>query len=248
MAVKRWPFSRSWTAPGVPGIAATLAISAAGSVAISLAGAVSVAACGGAEQPVMRPLPDRLTRATLVGPLCDGTDVKCTCREPGQDLGAPAEGFKRYEIRLGPTGNELWATLGDMVFYKSGERAEECFYVDLRPGRHPVSLRAEGKSGFAARLVVAEQAVQGWYDTFVFDCKTPGHCAMADLDEWHAWVQSREGKVYDPCGSTKVRDIQWLTGRLPDLQHPDVLQLDLVLDVYKFTPTHGPGDPACAEP
>jgi hypothetical protein len=236
MAMTRSPFSRAWAA--LPAVAA----------AITAAITVFGAACGGAEQSAMRPLPARDTRATLVGPLCDGAEVKCTCREPGQDVGAPDLGSKRYEIRLGPTANELWATLDGMVFYKSAERAEECFYVDLRPGRHPVSLQATGERGFAARLVVAEQAVEGWYDTFVFDCKTPGHCSMADLDEWHAWVQSRKGKVYDPCGSTKVRDIRWQTGRVRELEYPDALELDLVVDVYKFTPEHGPGDPACADP
>jgi hypothetical protein len=235
MAVKRLPFFRSWTVPPRAAIAAAIALTAA-------------AGCGSAEQQAMKPLPARITRATLVGPLCDGEELKCTCREPGGDVGAPGLGFKRYEIRLGPTGNELWATLDDMVFYKSAERAEECFYVDLLPGRHPVSLQAAGERGFAARLAVAEQAVQGWYDTFTFDCKTPGHCSMPDLDEWNAWVQAREGKVYDPCGSTKVRDIRWQTGRVRELQYPDALELALVLDVYKFTPGHEPGDPACAEP
>jgi hypothetical protein len=257
MAVMRLPFSRSPAAqdalqPRMPARIGARGVVRGGPRGAGLGagiGAIAVAivaGCGGAEQPVMRPLPERVTRATLVGPLCDGEDVKCTCREPGQDIGAPELGSKRYEIRLGPTGNELWATLGDMVFYKSAERAEECFYVDLRPGRHPVSLRAHGERGFSARLVVAEQAVQGWYDTFVFDCKTPGHCSMADLDEWHAWVESRAGKVYDPCGSTKVRDLRWQTGRVQELNYPDALQLDLVLDVYKFTPEHGPGEPACA--
>jgi hypothetical protein len=242
MAVTQLPFPRARAArPGA-------SIVASGVASVVAALAVAAAACGGAEPSAMRPLPARNTRATLVGPLCDGDDVKCACREPGQDIGAPDPGFKRYEIRLGPTGNELWATLDDMVFYKSGERAEECFYVDLRPGRHPMSVQAAGERGFAVRLVVAEQGAQGWYDTFVFDCKTPGHCSMADLDEWHAWVQAREGNVFDPCGSTKVRDIRWQTGRVPDQQHPDALEVGLVLDVYKFTPSLAPGDPACADP
>jgi hypothetical protein len=242
MAATRLAILGSWAAPG----------------ALVAAAVLVATGCGGAES-VMQPLPPRVTRGTLVGPLCQGDDVKCTCREPGKDIGPPEPGYKRFEIRLGPTGNELWLTLGDMVLYKSGERAEECFYVDLRPGRHALSLQAEGERGFAARVVVAEQAAQpteaqaeevasGWYDTFVFGCGAPGHCSMAALDEWHAWVKSRRGKVHDPCGSTKVRGLRWQTGRVPDRQHPDALELDLVLDVYQFTPAHGPGDPACAAP
>ena len=238
MVATRLAIPGSWAAPG----------------ALLAAVVTAATACGGAE-PVMQPLPPRVTRGTLVGPLCQGGDVKCTCREPGQDIGAPEPGHKRFEIRLGPTGDALWLMVDDMVLYKSHERAEECFYIDLRPGRHALRLRAEGERGFAARAVVAEQApppageaAPGWYDTFIFDCGTPGYCSMAALDEWHAWVQSRRGRVYDPCGSTKVRELRWQTGRVPDRQHPDALQLDLVLDVYQFTPAHGPGDPACAAP
>jgi hypothetical protein len=208
----------------------------------------------------MAPLPPRVTRATLAGPLCEGLEVHCQCRAPsgadapagddappaGSDAGQPEPGFKRYEIRLGPTEDELWATIGDNVFYKTRERGEECFYVDLRPGKHPVTLRAQAATGFAARMTIAEQGALGWYDTFTFDCSTPNRCAMADLRDWDDAVRARKGELHDPCGSTKVRDIRWQTGRVPDRLHPDQLQLDLVLDIYRFTPQHGPGDAACA--
>jgi hypothetical protein len=218
------------------------------SAAFVALGAIGCVACGGAEQPAMRPLPPRVTRATLAGPLCEDQEVACTCRGPdaATDAGAPGAGLKRYELRLAAVDSELWATLDDMVFYKSPERAEECFYVDLQPGKHPVSLRAEAPKGFAARLTIAEQGAQGWYDTFTFHCGAPGHCSMADLDAWDAWLRGRKGKVHDPCGSTKVRELRWQTGRVPDRVYPDALALDLVLDIYRFTPAHGPGDPACA--
>lgn len=212
-----------------------------------------LATCGGSGAAGMTPLPPRVTRATLAGPLCEAEEVHCKCREPATDgtpdvdqAGQPEPGFKRYEIRLGPTEDELWATLGDMVFYKTRERGEECFYVDLRPGKHAVTLRAKAAQGFAARMTIAEQGALGWYDTFTFDCSTPNRCAMADLRDWGEAVQAREGEIHDPCGSTKVRDVRWQTGRVPDRLHPDELQLDLVLDIYRFTPKHGPGDAACA--
>lgn len=195
----------------------------------------------------MSPVPARMTRATLAGPLCDGAEIACRCREPGADAGSPAPGRKRYEIRIGPAEDELWAAVDDMLLYKSKERAEECFYVDLRPGKHPVTLRAEGAQGFGARLTISEQGTQGWYDTFDFQCGAPGRCAMTDLRDWIDGLSRYRRGVHDPCGSTKIRDVRWQAGRTPDLVHPDALQLDLVLDVYRFAPAHPPGDPACAD-
>jgi hypothetical protein len=233
MGVLRFPVSRFQPVPR-PGRVLAL-LPALGSIAL-------LATCGGSGAAGMTPLP----------PLCEGLEVHCKCRAPATedapagDAGQPEAGFKRYEIRLGPTEDELWATIDDMVFYKTRERGEECYYVDLRPGKHPVTLRARAAQGFAARMTISEQGALGWYDTFTFDCTTPNRCAMADLHDWDESVRAREGAIHDPCGSTKIRDIRWQTGRLPDRLHPDELQLDLVLDIYRFTPKHGPGDAACA--
>lgn len=240
MGVLRFPSSRSRRACGL-----------ALGPAIALGALALLTTCGGSGAAGLAPLPPRVTRATLAGPLCEGMEVHCQCRAPatedaphGGSAGEPEPGFKRYEIRLGPTEDELWATVDDMVFYKTRERGEECYYVDLRPGKHPVTLRAQAAAGFAARMTIAEQGALGWYDTFTFDCSTPNRCAMADLRDWDEAVRARP--IHDPCGSTKIRDIRWQTGRVPDRLHPDEIQLDLVLDIYRFTPEHGPGDAACA--
>lgn len=232
LSTKRSP---AWRALRAPGAALLLATIIAG-------------ACGGPEQPAMSPVPARMIRATLVGPLCEGAEIACKCREPGDDTGVPAPGYKRYEIRIGPAEDELWVAVGDMILYKSRERAEECFYVDLHPGKHPVMLRAEGPQGFGARLSISEQAAQGWYDTFAFQCGAPGRCAATELRDWSDALPRRYPRdVHDPCGSTKIRGVRWLAGRTLDRVHPDALQLDLVLDVYRFAPAHPPGDPACAD-
>ncbi|WP_428261771.1 hypothetical protein [Haliangium sp.] len=205
-------------------------------------------ACGGSELAAMTPLPARVTRATLTGPLCMGGETQCRCRERGESVGQPDEdGVKRYEIRIGPVANELWVSVDDMVLYKSAERGEECFYVDLHPGKHPVVLRGEGERGFGARLIISEQGKQSSYHTFTFDCGTPGHCAMTDLQDFMDSLSRYPRGLHDPCGSTKIRQVRYLTGRTPDQIHPDALELSLVVDVYQFAPEHASGDPACAQ-
>lgn len=220
--------------------------------AVLVGAAVAAAGCAGAQRPAPIPRPPApATRATLVGPLCDAGHCKCRQDVPGGDAGKPPKGRKRYEIRLGPTGNELWATVDDMVLYKSKERATACFYVDLTPGAHAVTLRAHEPHGFGARIAISELGAKGpwWYHTFLFDCGAPGTCDRNELAEFRTQVvrvEHSERHLFDPCGSTKVRRIHWQIRRMPDDLHPSDLLLRLVLDVYKFAPQHPSGNPACA--
>ena len=156
-------------------------------------------------------------------------------------------GLKRYQIKLGPVANELWLKVDDMVLYKSSERSTACFYVDLHAGKHPLTLQVQGAPSFAARLSISEIGAAGRYDTFAFACGGPSQCDLAQLKRWQRSLAKYRRKVHDPCGSTKIRDINWQTGLAPDGMHPDALQLDLVLDVYSFVPKHPPGHPACAD-
>ncbi|MBT8494344.1 MAG: hypothetical protein KJO07_14915 [Deltaproteobacteria bacterium] len=202
---------------------------------------------GGPELPKLSDLPAKETVATLAGPLCEFS--ACKCREgAGDPPQAAPDGFKRYEVRLGPSDNELWVSIDKMVLYKSLERAEDCFYVDVAPGRHPVRLRVSRETGFGAKLKISELAPdnQGWYDTFDFQCGSPGGCDRASLSEWKAEVATYPKNIHDPCGSTKIREVVWQTGRLPDNVPPGDLQLDFILDVYKFAPTWPPGHQECA--
>lgn len=212
-----------------------------------------VAACAGADKPPAveaGPDPEPVTRATLAGPLCEGD--RCQCRQIGAGdggAGAPEGGdTKRFEFHLGPSTNALWATVDDMVLYKSDERAEECFYVDLAPGQHKVTLRANRGGGFAAQLDIHEYGplTQSWYDTFTFVCG-PGACSYDDLDAWKESLARYRRGLHDPCGSTKVKGITWDAGRAPDQQHPQSLVLELTLDVYKFAPGAPHGDPSCKD-
>src|SRR5688572_18434967 len=88
---------------------------------------------GSRDQITIPPTPAAATRAVLAGPLCE--NGRCACRDaarPGDGgAGAPSDGTKRFEVKLGPVEGELWAAVGEHVLYKSKERATECFYVDL---------------------------------------------------------------------------------------------------------------------
>jgi hypothetical protein len=191
-------------------------------------------------------LPPRITSATLAGPLCEGQ--QCRCREPGREPGlAQRPGTKRFELRLGPVENELWVRVNGMVLYKSPERATECFYIDLPTGKHSVSVRAKGEYGFAARLAISEIGAQGRYETFDFACGGPGMCAQSQIKEWRASLARYKRGAHDPCGSTKIREVQWQSGKMPDKIHPSELQLDFALQVYDFTPERPSGHPTCAD-
>jgi hypothetical protein len=216
-----------------------------------------IAACGGGGKgpttPVkIDPLPDPVTQAVLAGPLCEGD--RCSCRDPA----APADGGagvptgeadKRFELHLGPAANAIWVTIDGMVLYKSDERAEDCFYVDLKPGRHRVVLQAARGGGVSAKLAISEYApgVESWYDTFNFNCGSPGTCSYDALDAWKAELAPYTRGLHDPCGSTKIKGIAWDAGRAPDQQHPQDLQLELTLDVYKFAPEYPHDHAACRD-
>lgn len=211
---------------------------------------LALAACGGgaAHVEALPPPPEPVTRATLVGPLCD--TERCRCKAGDDDAGRPEAGFKRYEIVLGPADHELWATVDGMTLFKSREQATACFYVDLRPGEHPVVLRGAGEPAVGFEATIAEQGGNEdrawWYASFAFSCGAPGSCDRAALQEFLAGVKARKGKL-DPCGSTKVLRPTWHSGRMPDHGRPNDLQVALALQVYAFTPENPPGGAACGE-
>jgi hypothetical protein len=211
-----------------------------------------LAGCTGDRQQIaIGPVPPRLTRGTLAGPLCKGDH--CTCREAtaAEDGGAgvPTDDRKRFEIRVGPSPQELWVTLRGMTFYKSAERAEECFYVDLPAGDSPVELRASHKDGVSAVWTIKElgSKTKSWYDTFAFNCGSPGVCSFEDLDAMHDELVNTKRNLRDPCGSTKIKGVAWDHGKAPDQLHPDELVVRLHLDIYKLVPNRAHGDPTCGK-
>lgn len=187
----------------------------------------------------------------LVGPLC--ADNRCSCRgdEPG-DGGAGVPGtadHKRYEFRL-TSAYDLWVTINrTTVLYKSPERTEACFYLDLPTGAQDVELRAENPDGVSAGLQIHELGTrtQSWYDTFAWSCGVPGVCSFDDLDAAKAQLASARHNQLDRCGTTKVKGVTWDHGKAPDQLHPSELVLRLTLDIYRFAAWKPHGDPTCGE-
>lgn len=217
------------------------------SFAISLATSLLAACGGGKTQIAIGPVPQPRTTGTLAGPLCEYDH--CTCADAQHDPGVPEGTRKRFEIKLS-SSQQLWATLpGDTVLYKSPEKAEACFYVDLAPGQHPIRLRASDKNGVSAQLDVREigTKTKSVYQTFSFECGNPGVCSFEELDALKAsYAQVKRG-LHDACGSTRVKGINWDHGKAPDGSHPSELVVEATLDIYKFVPWKQHGDPTCGE-
>ena len=214
--------------------------------------AALAAACGGgtAHQITIGPPPPRDTHAVLAGGLCQ--DNHCTCRGETGDggVGVPDNPErKRYEVRLG-SPLELWLSIDKTtVLYKSPERAETCFYVDLPTGTHQVELRASNPDGVSAALQIHELGTKtrSWYDTFAFACGSPGVCSFEELEANKAQYVTAKRHMFDRCGTTKVKAISWDHGKAPDQLHPSELVVRLTLDIYKFAAWKQHGDDTCGE-
>ncbi len=216
----------------------------------AIGGLALLVACSGSQKtgPTLPAPPDRLTRATLVGPLCHGTECRCA-DTPAQAGPPPSSAVKRYEVVIGPVDNEMWTTIGDNVLYKSTERATECFYLDLpAPGDVPVTVRAHGRAGYGAHVAIHELRAdgKGRYDTFDFICGAPGVCRMDQIEAWQQSLDHYPRGIHDPCGSTKIERVHWDTGRLADIHVPNDLYLTFAMKIYPFAPKAPHGDPRCA--
>ena len=217
-----------------------------------------VSACAGSNRPPPTPRPKDLgaeTHATVAGHRCDAS-THCTCRTEGAEDQAeqtPPEGdLRRFEVRVSSSTGQVWVTVDKtQTLYKSGERAEDCYYIDLEPGGHTFSLYAKAEepmAGVGAGLHVSEYEPSpspSWYDAFVFQCGVPGACDRDVLGEWKKDVQGDRRSLRDYCGATHVTDLKWEVGRAPDALHPEDLLLDFTLGISPHRPTKPPRDPSC---
>ena len=215
-----------------------------------LVGLVALSGCGApAKQLEIGPPPAKETRGVLAGNLCQAGH--CACRDGAGDGGAglPNDAaHKRFEFRLGPTPQELWLTInGSTVLYKSPERADACFYVDLPTGAQAVELRASNPDGVSVALAVHELGTRtrSWYDTFQFACGSPGVCSFEELEANKAQYADRTKNLFDRCGTTKVKAISWDHGKAPDQLHPSELLVRFTLDIYKHQAWKEHGDDSC---
>jgi hypothetical protein len=212
-----------------------------------------LAACGGSTtQIAIGPPPPANTAGVFAGPLCSGDH--CTCRDANAagdgGAGVPADpARKRFEVKLS-SPQALWATVGTTRMYKSAERTEMCFYVDLPAGETPVELRASDSNGAAGAWQIHELGTKtkSYYDTYSFNCGMPGVCSFEELDQAKSASAGLAHKgIYDLCGSTKIKALTWDTGKSPDQNHPNELLVRLHLDVYKYAPWKQHGDSTCGK-
>lgn len=212
-----------------------------------VAAAVLGCAGPGRTQVAIGPPPPRETHAVLAGALCQDNRCRCRSDEAGDGgVGAPDTGRKRYEIRM-TSPHDLWVTINrSTVLYKSPERAEDCFYVDLPSGSQEVELRASNPDGVSAALQIHELGTRtrSWYDTFAFRCGVPGACSFEELEAQKAGYTGKHN-LFDRCGTTKVKGLSWDHGKAPDQVHPSELVVRLTLDIYRFAAWKPHGDDTC---
>ncbi|HEY4238631.1 MAG TPA: hypothetical protein VGM88_02405 [Kofleriaceae bacterium] len=190
-------------------------------------------------------MPSAETKGALSGPLCNVD--RCTCKTAAADAGVPDDPkYKRFEIRL-TSPQPLWLTYHGGQLYKSAERAEDCFYVDLPAGSVPMEMRASNPSGVSAKVTISELGTKtkSWYETYSFNCGSPGVCSFDDLDAAKREWEATKRNLHDKCGSTKVKSVSWDTGHAADQLHPSELAVRFSLDIYKHEPTKPHGDPTC---
>lgn len=197
-------------------------------------GVFAVLSCGGGCKTTSSPAADEevtqvrhvdklagpSTTAQLAGARCAGRGGSCTCRTRTQEpeTEPPAEGKKRFEIRVAADGGSAIfesSTLGK--FLNAGPR-EACFYVDVPAGtkaRFQFSGRADSvDAGFAPALRVAEYGAEGgyWYDILAVSCTGQyGKCDRVGADAWKDSLRTRKRGRLEPCGSAVVTGLEWQT-------------------------------------
>jgi hypothetical protein len=188
-----------------------------------------------------------VTEATLAGHRCDVGHCTCRAQDP-LETSPPEQPYKRFEARVGSSSGVGWVTVDSHVLYKSAERAEDCFYLDLAPGRHEVSLvlrEGEAQAGVGGELAISEYANEAWYSTLRFLCGGSGPCDREALRSWKDDLAAKRRDLWDPCGSTKVQGVTWDLERAPDALTPGKVLLRFTLNVYDFVPRHPPGSDQC---
>lgn len=165
-----------------------------------------------------------MTAVPLAGARCRGEQGEaltyCRCRGPGDaaETDPPAEGQKRFEIRMAAEGGEAKLDSEVLGFLSVKGPQERCFYVDLVAGGASKFLfRADATNpndGVSPFLSIAEYGPAGpfWYDTLVVKCRgSYGRCDRQGADEWKASLANRRRGRLDPCGSAVVEALGWET-------------------------------------
>ena len=189
------------------------------------------------------------------GGLCQCREIDASGRgspETDAESAPPAPGYKRFELRTGRGDDTMRITIeGVGTFVKSGPTPDaRCIYVDLPAGAHRIRyhvIAANPTQGSEPRLRISEysEKFKRWYRSFGFGCTDGSQPCTKDLarDEFERLAKQADGK-FDPCGSAKVQGLRFSTDREADVAVGD-FNLQLVLNIYKFTPRFAPDTPNC---
>jgi hypothetical protein len=199
---------------------------------------------------------DEIKPLQMAGARCEGGACKCREIDAGGasapfDEGAVAAGTKRFELRTGRGLDPMKVTIeGRGSLDKSTADANpSCAYVELPPGKHRVHIHATAVSpdaGQTPALFIREfgEKFQTWYDTFSFKCGGPDVCGLGDMQAWIDEVQKAPRGIHDLCGSVRVEGVRWEAERQVGVKLAE-LDVDLVLEVYKFKPRFPHGNHDC---
>ncbi len=131
----------------------------------------------------------------------------------------------------------------------AAEAIEGVSGVDYAEGGEGEASAQAGAPSEGAPL--AEDIADSWgvglwlYESFDFNCGAPGLCDMQSLRDWKQSISKVKAGKHAPCGSVRILGIDWITGRMPDMMHPEDFRLEAQMKIYKFLPHNPPGTESC---
>jgi hypothetical protein len=218
-----------------------------------------VCGCASAPAPPTASYPLTTTLQPTSG-RCTNQTCRCRPLDAGREQGEDdiATGHRRFELRIPSSTSAVWVEIARQgVYYKAPNRVgATCFYVDLMPGEHTITLHAENRDaevGLKAGLTVHEYAVAegpAWYRSFHLACGAGASaCTRTEMAAWKEFHDGLPRGVLDPCGSVMVRQVRFAgtrTHRTDD--EYQTLTVRFTLKIYAFAPHQPPGSPECKPP
>jgi hypothetical protein len=225
---------------------------------------VACAARAGTESDVMvvrhvdRATANASASVPLAGARCHGRTGSCTCRGASDDeeTDPPAEGQKRFELRLSADGGSLTFESPALGRFTAAGGQEACFYIDVPAGSNAdvsvVASADKAEAGVGPHLRLAEYGPKGpwWYEVMAIDCVgQQGRCDRQGVETWtnRTVTQRKRGRL-DPCGSAVVSRMAWETSG-GQADRDGGLYRDLTvrfsLEVKHFATQFAPGSTEC---
>jgi hypothetical protein len=194
----------------------------------------------------------------LAGARCRGRTGSCACRSAvdEEETDPPAQGHKRFEIRLAAGGGVASLESASLGRFQAAGPQEACFYIDVPAGSSAdlafVARADRPKNGVAPHLRVAEYGPRGpwWYEVMAVDCiGQQGRCDRQGVDSWSArTVKERKRGRLEPCGSAVVSGLAWETSGGQAERDGGLfrdLTVRLTMEVKKFATQFAPGSTEC---